>query len=90
MLSKNHITNKCYNNGAEITEEEYNAMLAEIREKAALVNKLYSGEIAIDAVPAEWQDEIQQRVDERRDAEGEEAKQEISSDEFMSMMEGVL
>ena len=65
MLSKNHITNKCYNNGAEITEEEYNAMLAEIREKAALVNKLYSSEITIDAVPAEWQDEIQQRVDER-------------------------
>lgn len=90
MLSKNLITKKFYRDGAEITEEEYNAMLAEIREKAALVNKLYSGEITIDAVPAEWQEEIQRRVDERRDAEGEAAEQDISGDEFMSMMEGVL
>lgn len=65
MLSKNHITNKYYNNGMEITEEEYNALLTEIREKAALANQLYKGEITIDAVPAEWREEIQQRVDER-------------------------
>ena len=65
MLSKNHITNKCYNNGVEITEEEYNAMLSEIREKAALVNQLINGEITIDAIPAAWQEEIQRRVDER-------------------------
>ena len=36
--------------GTEITEAEYNALLAEIREKAALVDKLYSGEITIDDV----------------------------------------
>ena len=65
MLSKNLITKKYYCDGVEITEEEYNALLSEIREKAALVNQLYSGEIAIDAVPAEWQEEIQRRVDER-------------------------
>lgn len=76
--------------GTEITEAEYNALLAEIREKAALVDKLYSGEITIDDVPAEWQDEIQRRVDERLAAEGEAAEQDISGDEFMSMMEGVL
>ena len=57
------------NGGVEITESEYNALLAEIREKAALVNKLYSGEITIDAVPAEWQEEIQRRVTERQEAE---------------------
>ena len=44
--------------GEEITESEYNALLAEIREKAALVDKLYSGEITIDEVPADWQEEI--------------------------------
>jgi len=55
--------------GTEITEAEYNALLAEIREKAALVDKLYSGEITIDAVPVEWQDEIQRRVTERQEAE---------------------
>ena len=60
--------------GTEITEAEYNRLLAEIREKAALVDKLYSGEIIIDEVPADWQEEIQRRVDERRAAEGEAAE----------------
>ena len=55
--------------GTEITEAEYNALLSEIREKAALVNKLYNGEITIDAVPVEWQEEIQRRVTERQEAE---------------------
>lgn len=90
MLSKNHITNKCYNNGVEITEEEYNALLSEIREKAALANQLYKGEITIDAVPAEWREEIQQRVNERIAAEGEVAEQDISGEEFLDMIEGVL
>ena len=76
--------------GTEITEAEYNTLLSEIREKAALVDKLYSGEITIDEVPAGWQEEIQRRVDERIAAEGEAAEQDISGDEFMSMMEGVL
>ena len=55
--------------GAEITEAEYNALLSEIREKAALVDKLYNGEITIDAVPVEGQEEIQRRVTERQEAE---------------------
>ena len=55
--------------GTEISEVEYNALLSEIREKAAMVDKLYSGEIAIDDVPAEWRDEIQRRVTERQEAE---------------------
>ena len=59
------------NGGTEITEEEYIAALSEIREKAALVDKLYSGEITIADVPTEWQEEIQRRVDERIAAEGE-------------------
>lgn len=76
--------------GTEITEAEYNALLAEIREKAALVDKLYSGEITIDDVPAEWREEVQRRVDARIAAEGEAAEQPISGDEFLSMLEGVL
>ena len=51
--------------GTEITESEYNALLLEIRAKVELVDKLYNGEIKIDDVPAEWQEEIQRRVDER-------------------------
>ena len=76
--------------GVEITEAEYNALLAEIREKAALVNQLYSGEITLDSVPADWQEEIQRRVDERIAADGEESEQPVSGDEFLSMLEGVL
>lgn len=76
--------------GVEITEAEYNRLLAEIREKAALVEKLYSSEITIDDVPADWQEEIQRRVDERIAAEGEAARQEISGDELLNMIEEVL
>ena len=76
--------------GEEITESEYNALLSEIREKAALVDKLYGGEITIADVPTDWQEEIQRRVDERIAAEGEAAEQPVSGDEFLSMLEGVL
>ena len=76
------------NGGVEITEAEYNALLSEIREKAALVNKLYSGEITIDAVPAEWQEEIQRRVDERIAAEGSAEEQDISAEEVLEILLG--
>ena len=76
--------------GTEITETEYNALLAEILEKAALVDKLYSGEITLDDVPADWQEEIQRRVNERITADVETAEQPVSGDEFLSMLEGVL
>lgn len=74
--------------GTEITESEYNAMLAEIREKTALVDKLYIGEITLDAVPAEWQEEIQRRVDERIAAEGTAAEQDISAEEALEILLG--
>lgn len=76
--------------GTEITEAEYNALLAEIREKADLVDKLYSGEITIDDVPTEWHEEIQRRVNERITADGEAVEQPVSGDEFLSMIEEVL
>lgn len=76
------------NGGTEITEAEYNALLSEIREKAALVDKLYSGEITIDAVPTEWQEEIQRRVDERIAAEGSAEEQDISAEEALDILLG--
>ena len=76
--------------GIEITEAEYNALLSKIREKAALVDKLYSGEITIADVPEAWREEIQRRVDERIAAEGEAAEQPVSGEEFMTMLEEVL
>lgn len=76
--------------GTEITEAEYNTLLAEIREKASLVDKLYNEEITINDTPAEWQEEIQRRVNERIEAEGLAEEQPISTDEFYSMLEEVL
>lgn len=75
--------------GVEITEAEYNALLSEIREKAAYTEKLYAGEIIIEDVPEAWREEVQANVDAIRAAD-EEAAQNISSDEFMTMIEEVL
>lgn len=74
--------------GVEITEAEYNRLLNEIREKAALVGGLYSGTITLADVPAEWQEEIQRRVDERIAAEGEAAMQDISAEEALDIILG--
>lgn len=74
--------------GTEITEAEYNALLSEIREKADLVDKLYSGEITIGDVPADWQEEIQRRVDERIAAEGIAEEQDISAEEALDILLG--
>lgn len=74
--------------GEEITEAEYNALLSEIREKAALVNKLYSGEITIEDVPTEWQEEIQRRVDDRIAADGAAEEQDISAEEALDILLG--
>lgn len=74
--------------GTEITEAEYNALLAEIREKATMVDKLYRGEITIDAVPVDWREEIQRRVDERIAAEGSAEEQDISAEEALEILLG--
>lgn len=74
--------------GTEITESEYNALLTEIREKAALVEQLYNGEITIDDVPTEWQEEIQRRVNERIAAEGAAEEQDLSAEEALNIILG--
>ena len=74
--------------GTEITEAEYNALLSEIHEKADFVDKLYSGETTIDEVPADWQEEIQRRVDERIAAEGTAEEQDISAEEALDILLG--
>ena len=74
--------------GVEITEAEYNALLTEIREKTALVEQLYNGEITIDDVPTEWQEEIQRRVNERIAAEGAADEQDLSAEEALDIILG--
>ena len=74
--------------GTEITEADYNRILPEIREKAVLVDKLYSGEITIADVPEAWREEIQRRVDERIQADGEAEEQPISAEEALDILLG--
>ena len=74
--------------GTEITKEEYDRLLAEIRTKAELVDKLYLEEITIAEVPVEWQEEIQRRVDERIAAQGALEEQDISADEALDIILG--
>ena len=74
--------------GTEITESEYKRLLSEIREKAALVDKLYSGEITIADVPENWRAEIQRRVDERIAAEAAAEEQDIPAEEALDIILG--
>lgn len=76
--------------GTEITEAEYNTLLSEIRSKARLVEQLYLGEITIEDVTPEWREEILRRVNERISTDGAAKDQDISGEEFLTMMEGVL
>lgn len=72
--------------GVEITESEYNRLLSEIREKAVMVDKLYSGEITISDVPAEWREEIQRRVNERIAAERAEEEAEATEEDYVAAL----
>lgn len=74
--------------GIEITEEEYNTLLTEIRTKATLANSLYTGAITLEDVPADWQDEIQRRVDERIAQQGTLEEQELSAEETLNILLG--
>lgn len=86
MLSKNLISGKCYHDGVEITAEEYSAAFDEIKAKSDLANQLYSGEITIDDIPAEWREEIQRRVDERLTEIDDDP--ELTADEALDIIVG--
>lgn len=72
--------------GVEITEAEYNTLLAEIRAKAQLVDDVYNGEKTLDDVPAEWRDEIQRRVTERQEAEAEPDPEQSEMDDMAAAL----
>ena len=76
--------------GVEITEAEYNSLLAEVREKAAYIDKLYAGELTIDDVPEAWREDVQRGADAIKAAAEEAARQDISGDDLLSMIEEVL
>ena len=72
--------------GTEITEAEYNTLLAEIRAKAQLVDDVYNGVKNLDDVPAEWRDEIQRRVTERQEAEAEPDPEQSEMDDMAAAL----
>ena len=72
--------------GEEITEAEYNALLAEIRAKAQLVDDVYNSVKTLDDVPAEWRDEIQRRVTERQEAEAEPEPEQSEMDDMAAAL----
>lgn len=72
--------------GTEISEAEYNALLAEIRAKAQLVDDVYNGVKSLDDVPAEWRDEIQRRVTERQEAEAEAEPEQSEMDDMAAAL----
>ena len=72
------------------TQKELNEFGCQIIKLNEYLEQLYNGEITLADIPAKWQEEIQRRVNERIDAEGEAAQQEISGEEFYSMIEEVL
>ena len=76
--------------GVDITEAEYNAMLSEIREKVAYVEKLYSGEITIDDVPEAWREDVQREVDALKAAAEEAAQQEAAAQDELADMQAAL
>lgn len=72
----------------EITEEEYNTLQTEMREKSDLADKLYWGKITIDAVPAEWREEVHEMVDVRIERNGSADEQELSAAEALEIILG--
>ncbi len=55
--------------GTELTQVDYYALLDEIRTKAALLNRLYTGRITANDLPKEWKEELLLRAAERAAAE---------------------
>lgn len=86
MLNRSYMTGKCYHDGMEITRAEYAALFEESRTKAAYVDDLYAGRIAIGDVPTHWQEEILRRVDERRQTAQEE--EDLSAEEALDIILG--
>lgn len=72
----------------EITEDEYNTLRTEMREKSDLADKLYWGKISIDAVPAERREEVQEMVNARIAENGTADEQDISDEEALAIIMG--
>lgn len=76
--------------GTEITEAEYNALMAEIQTKWDYINKLADGKITAADVPVEWRTEVQAEAEAIIKAREEAANQpeEITAEEALGILLG--
>lgn len=86
MICHSTTTGKYYRYGAEITAEEYAAAAAEIKAKAAWVDDICKGAAGIEDVPAEWREEIAQRVAEHQPQVDDDP--ELSAEEALAIIMG--
>lgn len=75
-------------NGIEITQEEYERLYTEMWEKVGYAEQVYRQEISIGDVPAEWQEEVQARVDEMVAEVGPYDTTQISDAEALAIITG--
>lgn len=80
------VNGRYWHDGAEIGKDEYDALVAIVMEKNAWVGKVYSGAASIDEVPAEWREEIAERVKQRR--EEDEQPKDLEPDEALEIILG--
>lgn len=57
-----------WQDGIEITSEEYEALHALFSAKTKWVNNVFSGAASIEDCPKEWKEEVSKRVKEMQDA----------------------
>lgn len=74
--------------GIEITQEEYDTLLADMEAKMQYAEQVYHQEISIDDVPAEWREEVQYLVDRKIATEGAFDPNEISDAEAVAIITG--
>ena len=74
--------------GEEITEAEYNALMTEIQTKWGYINKLVDGIITADEIPSKWREEIQAEAEAIIKAREEAANQpeELSPEEEIEQL----
>lgn len=76
-------------NGVDITQEEYEALSAEIALNTERAEKIYRGEMSIEDVPEEWRENVQERVDRLVAELGPYDPEEITDEEAMDIITGV-
>ena len=73
--------------GVEITEEEYNALLAEIQLKRDYALQVYQNQITLDEVPEEYRADVEEHVNALIEQE-ESTGDEISAEEALDIIIG--